>query len=197
MTQIVLGMTSTVEAHGINIEILFAVIGCVDNKTIAVLEVKSSLFEQRSSHHIFVRSRANRVETQRREHIPGRSLSVVFVSAVTVRSGRVHSVHYLTQPILSLPRLSRIVIEVDHVLDRLIAMCIVAHIHHCHFTNFVNHLSVIAVIKNGRYGKYRIHHGNKHLFPAHQVNKSLRIVEDRPGIMPAVSFCKGISPFQR
>ena len=96
MTQIILGMISTIEAHGINIEIFRAVIGRVDNKTIAVLEVKSSLFEQRSSHHILVSYRANRVETQRREHIPGRSLSVVFVSAVTVRSGRVHSVHYLT-----------------------------------------------------------------------------------------------------
>jgi len=30
----------------------------------------------------------------------------------------------------------------------------------------------------------------------YKINKSLRIVEDRPGIMPAVSFRKGISPFQ-
>ena len=76
-------------------------------------------------------------------------------------------------------------------------MCVVTHIHNGHFTDFVNHLSVVAFVENGRYGEYGIHHSNKLIFSAHQVDKSLRIMEYRPGVVPTVAFRKGVPPFQR
>ena len=76
-------------------------------------------------------------------------------------------------------------------------MCIVPHIHNGHFADFMNHLSVVAFIENGRYSEYGIHHSNKFIFPAHQVNKSLRIVKYRPSVVPTVAFRKGVTPFQR
>ena len=83
------------------------------------------------------------------------------------------------------------------MLDRLVAMCIVTHVHNGHFTDFVNHLSVVAVVKNWWYGKYGVHHCDKHVFPTHQVDKSLRVVEYRPGVVPTVSFRESVPPFQR
>jgi len=66
------------------------------------------------------------------------------------------------------------------VLDRLVAVCVVTHVHHCHLTDFVNRETVIAVVEYRRYREYRIHHCHKHVITAHQVNQSLRIVEYRP-----------------
>ena len=76
-------------------------------------------------------------------------------------------------------------------------MRIVSHVHNSHFTYFVNHLSVVAVVKDRRYGKYGVHHCDKHVFSTHQVDKSLRVVEYRPSVVPAISFRESVTPFQR
>ena len=83
------------------------------------------------------------------------------------------------------------------MLDRLVAMCIVSHIHNLHFTDLMDHLSVIAIIKYRRNGKYGIQHRDEFFTSTHQIDQSLRIVEYRPCIMPAISFRESISPFQR
>ena len=61
----------------------------------------------------------------------------------------------------------------------------------------MNHTAIIAVVKDRRQDKYRIHHLVEAVFSAHQINQSLRIVEDRPSVMPAIAFRKGIPPLQR
>ena len=76
-------------------------------------------------------------------------------------------------------------------------MCIVAHIHNLHFTDFMDNGSVIALIEYRRQNKYRVHHLVEAIFTTHQVDQTLRIVEYRPGVMPAITFRKGVSPFQR
>ena len=76
-------------------------------------------------------------------------------------------------------------------------MCIVSHIHNLHFTDFMNNGSIITFIENRRKDKYRIHHLVESVFTTHQIDQTLRIVEYRPGIMPAITFRKGIPPFQR
>ena len=40
-----------------------------------------------------------------------------------------------------------VVIQVNHVLDRLVAVRIVPHVSNLHFTDFMNHTSIIAIIK--------------------------------------------------
>ena len=83
------------------------------------------------------------------------------------------------------------------MLDRLVTVSVVTHVHDLHFADFMDHLTVIAVVEQRRNGKYGVEHHNERIFTTHQVDQSLRIVENRPSIMPAVSFCKGIPPFQR
>ena len=83
------------------------------------------------------------------------------------------------------------------MLDRLVAMRIITHIHNLHFADFMDHATVITVIEQRRDIEYGIHHGIETCLSSHQVDQSLRIMEDRPGIMPTVTFRKSVSPFQR
>ena len=45
MTKIILGIIGSVETHGVDVEILLAVIGSVNHQTIAVFEVKGGFLE--------------------------------------------------------------------------------------------------------------------------------------------------------
>ena len=56
-------------------------------------------------------------------------------------------IHHSSDPILSFPRLPGIVIQINHVLDRLIAVCILTHIHDLHFPYLMNHGTIIAFVK--------------------------------------------------
>ena len=82
------------------------------------------------------------------------------------------------------------------MLDGLVAMRIVAHIHNLHFTNFVYHEAIIAVVKHRWQGKHRVQHTCKGFLAIHQMNESLHVMKHRPGVMPAVSFRKRISPLE-
>ena len=83
------------------------------------------------------------------------------------------------------------------MLDRLVAMCIIAHIRNLHFLYFMNALPVIAIVINRRNHKNRIQHGDKVLLPSHQIDESLHIMKHAPCIMPTVAFGKSIAPFIR
>ena len=83
------------------------------------------------------------------------------------------------------------------MLDRLVAMRIITHIHNGHLTDFVDGESVIAVIEYWRDRKYGIQHRDKHVLTSHQIHQSLGVVEDRPCIMPTVTLSKVTAPLQR
>ena len=83
------------------------------------------------------------------------------------------------------------------MLDRLVAMCIIAHIHNLHFLYFMNALPVITIVINRRNHKNRIQHGDKVLLPSHQIDESLHIMKHAPCIMPTVAFGESIPPLQR
>ena len=83
------------------------------------------------------------------------------------------------------------------MLDRLVAVCIIAHVHHLHLSDFMDGKSVIAIIENRREKEYRVKHLVELLLSAHQTDESFRIVEYRPGIMPGISLGKGIAPLER
>ena len=92
----------------------------------------------------------------------------------------VHTLHNLTQPVLRLPRLGGIIIEVNHVLYRLVAVSVVTHIHDLHLSNFVDDTAIITFVKYRRQHKHGIHYLVEGVLATHQVNESLRIVENRP-----------------
>ena len=52
------------------IDVLRRVVRCIDLEVLAVLKVNNCLLEQRRSDSVFIRSRAHRIESESREHIP-------------------------------------------------------------------------------------------------------------------------------
>src|SRR5687768_16934178 len=75
-------------------------------------------------------------------------------------------------------------------------MGILAHIHDLHFANFMNNPTIITFVKYRWQRKYRIKHFSKHFRSTHQAGQPLYIVKNTPGVMPAVTFSKGVSPFE-
>ena len=76
-------------------------------------------------------------------------------------------------------------------------MGVVTRVHHRHLTNLVDGEAVITVVIDGRYGEYRIQHLDKGLIATHQIDQSLRVVEYRPCVVPAVTLSEGIAPLER
>ena len=87
--------------------------------------------------NILVGSGTDRIESESREYVPSRGLSVVFVTTISVGSGGIEFFHDIPHPILRFPRLSRVVIQIYHVLYGLIAVGILSHVHHLHFPHFM------------------------------------------------------------
>ena len=106
-----------------------------------------------------VACRAHRIESESREYIPSRCLTIVLIAAITVGSSHIEFIHHLAHPVLSLPRLVGVAVEIYHVLNGLIAVSIVAHIHDLHLTNFVDGLSIVAVVEMRRLSKHVIEFG--------------------------------------
>ena len=98
--------SAAVDLHAAYISVFRSVVRCIDLEVTAVFKVYDSLLEQRSAYSIFIRTRAYRIESQCGEYIPRRSLTVVLVAAVSVRSCAVEPVHYLAYPLLGLAWLS-------------------------------------------------------------------------------------------
>ena len=111
--------------------------------------------------------------------------------------GRIEAIHHLTDPVLRLPWLSAIAIEIDHVLDGLVAMGIVTHVHDLHLTDLVDGEAIVTVVKHRRQTKYGVEHLIKGVLASHEVDQSLWVVEDRPCVVPAITLSEGITPFQR
>ena len=150
--------------------------------------------EQRRADGVFVRAGAYGIESECREYIPCRSLSVVLVSAVTVGFRGIESVHHLADPILRLVGLSDVVVKVDHVLCGLVAVGVVAHVGYLHLRNLVDADSVVAVIVDRRHDEHRIEHFSEFGFAAHQRCKALRIVEHRPCVVPCIALRICVAP---
>ena len=146
-------------------------------------ESKSYLTEVGRADSVLPQCWGHGVETQSREDIPGRGLPIVLVTAVAVGAIRVELIHDPTYPVLGLPRLSRIVIEVDHVLDGLIAMGIVAHIHDLHLSDLMDDEAVVAIIEDGREGEDAVELLSESLVSSHQIDEPLDIMEDRPAVV--------------
>ena len=47
------------------------------------------------------------------------------------------------------------------MLDRLVTVSVVTHIHHGHLADLVDHTTVVAIIEQRRYSKYGVKHHHK------------------------------------
>ena len=79
------------------------------------------------------------------------------------------------------------------MLNRLVAVRILPHVHYLHFTHFVNH----AAAFHSQFtwdDKDGIHHRVEFFLASHQVDKSLRVVEYAEAPVPAIPFAKFTAP---
>ena len=97
---------------------------------------------------------------------------------------------------LSLAGFFGIVVEINHVLYRLVAVGIIAHVHHLHFPDFVNHLSIVGAVEKWRNGEYAVESVNKRFASTHQADKSRYIVKDAPSVVPRISLREITAPLQ-
>src|SRR6187402_2489673 len=122
MRQPVLIIRLTIQGYPLYIKIGRAVGRRLDDKFLPVLQSQTNLFEEGRTQYILVRRRTNGIETQSRKYVPGRGLPIVLITTITIGGRLVQAAHGLTHPILGLPGLTGIVVQVDHVLYRLVAM---------------------------------------------------------------------------
>ena len=155
------------------------------------------LVEIRRTEHILSASRTNGIKPHGRKHIPGRGLPVVLVATIPVGLCRVETVHHLPYPVLRLPWLTGVIVEIDHVLDRLVAMSVIAHVHDLHLPYLVDDTPVVTLIEEGWHIEHRVEHLHEDICSTHETYQSHRVVEHRPCVVPCVSLSEGIPPFQR
>ena len=178
-------------------KVLFAVVRCSDCQLFASVEMYGGLLEEWCADDVLVGARAYRIESECGEHIPCGSLAVVLVSAVAVRLGCIELVHHFADVLLGFPRLSSPVVEIYHVLDRLVSVRVVAHVHHLHLADFVDGESVVAVVEYRRYVEYFVKVAAEILFASHHFHEACRVMEYRPCVVEAVAFCEVTAPFER
>ena len=196
MVEEVVIIRHTIQRHAVHITCFVRIAFRRDGHGFAILQMQGHLVKVRCSQHILVAARAYGVEAHSREYIPCRGLSVILVATIAIRVGSVELVHGLTNPVLGLPGLARIAVEVEHVLYGLVAVGVVTHVHNLHLANLVDDTTVVAVIEHWRYIEHRVEHLVEVLLATHEIDESLRVVEYRPCVVPTVALGEGIAPFE-
>ena len=167
----------TVDAQRLNIFVVLITVLRRDGHGFAVLQMQCHLVKVRCADDILVGAGTHRIEAHGREDVPSRSLPVVLITAIAVGLRCVELVHHLANPVLSFPGLSGIVVHVNHVLDGLVAMSIVTHVHNLHFAYLMDDTSIVTVIEQRRNIEDRIEHLNEGLLASHEVDQALWVVE--------------------
>ncbi|MPN15864.1 hypothetical protein SDC9_163200 [bioreactor metagenome] len=170
MFQVIFCVGLSFKFHPFYKAVFGVVMGCIDHHILSVFQVYRCFFKERASQYILIGSGTNRVEAEGTKHIPCRRLSVVFVTTVSVRCRPIQTVHHFTHPILGFPGFTGVIIEIGHVLNRLVAMCVVSHVHDLHFPYLVDHKTIIAFIEQRGKIEHRVEHLVECSLPSHQAD---------------------------
>ncbi len=130
----------------LDVDMLLAVVVGTDHKLPSVVEPDGHLFKEGTAKDILVRARADTVDAHGTEHIPGGHLSLIFVAGIApfgriVQPGGDHPAIFLC-----LPGLPAEIIEVRHVLGRLVAMRILPHLGQQHLAHLMDLLFVGSIV---------------------------------------------------
>src|SRR4029077_484328 len=93
-----------------------------NSKSLALAELDGGFIEQRTADDVVGFAGANRVKGESGKNIQSRHLAGVLVAAITVGGGLVEQGQELAQPGLGFPGLAGIVVQVNHVVNRFVAM---------------------------------------------------------------------------
>ncbi len=148
---------------------------------ISVGKVKGGLVHKRTANHVFIRTRCDRVESQRGEEQPRRHLSKIVVPDKTIGSGSILRLHNLPQPFLRSGRRVRVDIEIGKVMARFVTVDILPN----HAANVLN-IGVLMRVDLGI--EHRVKLRNQLRIAAKQIDQSLFILRLKPGILPGIAF---------
>ena len=83
------------------------------------------------------------------------------------------------------------------MLDRLVSMRIVTHVHDLHLADLMYHETVVAFVEMRRHGEDAVESLRELVLASHKGHKSLYIMEYRPCIMKRVTLGKVAAPLKR
>ena len=170
----------TVQFHSTYVPIFLIKVLCNHSKYFTICQLQFNLFKFRLSNFIFTWNRIYRIKAHSTEHIPCRHLSAILISTQTSRGVQIQFIHNLRHILLRFPRLIDFIIQIGHMMARLISVCILSN-HTC--TKDRQFVVVRRVIL-----KHAVKLLAKALFSSHQTNKTIHIMLYRPEIMPCIAF---------
>ena len=108
----------------LDIHVLLAVVPADDAEGLALAYVQRCLVEDRTADDVFATGWLYLIETYGRKNVPCRHLTYVLIAAQSVEIVLIHLVHGLAEQTGTLPRLTYIVVHVEHLMARFIAVSI-------------------------------------------------------------------------
>ena len=178
MSDVVLGIRFSVQRNAFHILVFLGQTFSQNGESLSILQVKHKFRHLRCTEYIFSAYRIHRIESHGREHIPGRHLSAIIVSAKSVRSRTILGIEDLTDQFLSTFRFAGQSIQISHVVTRFVTVSII--------TDQTGYISQLGSKFNC---KQRIQLVREGFFSAQQSNQSRNIVLDMPGVLPCITFC--------
>ena len=164
VTQVVFGIFISVDLKRLYIDILRTVVSGIDRQRVSVFKMQNGFLEQRER-PIHIRPYPDKPDRSLMRRIHTMPKSARCLHPRNNRPDRVCTCGSSPDAAnIALSGLSDVVIEINHVLYRLVAMCVIAHIHYSHFAYFMDDLSVVAIIEYRRNNEYGIEHIGKYLF---------------------------------
>ncbi len=159
-------------------QIFLAEILRLNNKSLAVREIKSELWHLWSTKNIASAHWVNRIESHCREHVPSRHLSTIVISAESICTREILCVEDFANQFLCALRLSSQSIEISHMMRRFIAVSIL--------TNKTSHIRKSTFEFCAEEHIQLIH---ERLVSTHQLDEPWHIVLHMPSILPCISLC--------
>ena len=96
---------------------------------------------------------------------------------------------------LCLPRLAGIIVQIDHVMHRLVAMRILPHVGGHHLDHLMDHAAVGSGAHRRWRGKHGVQFGGVILVATHQPHQAGFILHHAPGPLPRIAFGERTAPF--
>src|ERR1035437_7077020 len=140
--QLVVGEEDFVERLAVqfgsaDVRMLRAVLAGGDSEGFAPSQRERGAVEEGAADGVGGVTRANRIEAEGAENVPGRGLAGVLVAAQAVGGGLVKLVHDQAGAGLGFPGLAGSVVEVNYMVDGLVAVGVLAHVERGHFNHLV------------------------------------------------------------
>ena len=164
----------------LDVDVLTTDGGSQDGEGLAIRQLQLDAGEHRRANLVLAANRVHGIEAHRAEDVPGRHLAAVLVSAETAGLVGVQLVHHLGGILLRLPRLLHLVVEVDDVVARLVAVGVLA--------NHAGAEDRKLFVRIGGVSKHAVELLGEAFLATDQADEVVDVMLDGPEVLPAVAL---------